>query len=286
MSKITLDTTDTTAIGDAIRTKLAVETPYKPGEMPAAILSIPSGGITPTGTISIDSNGTYDVTQYASAAVNVTDSDIDLSYLPNSTAADVVVSQDASILDTTHGNDWGKCWMPMSDLSSTKPTVVDNAVRKPSNMYCQCDFGETNGAVTVYACLRLLNSSSSRPVVVGSFYANSNGNFPNFHQYYMDIWSSVYSSDTYVCSGADFVVLAYSLNQTTKTVTFYYNAQKHGTKPFSNSGRGVGVGASYIGATPINALDIKYLGVVASCESDETIIANMQAIMQKCGVSA
>lgn len=57
-------------IGDAIRAKLSVATKYKPGQMAAAIASIPTG-ITPAGTINITQNGTVDVTQYASANVSV-----------------------------------------------------------------------------------------------------------------------------------------------------------------------------------------------------------------------
>lgn len=56
--------------GDALREKLDNDMSYTPAEFGAAIRSI-EGGITPTGTIQITTNGTHDVTEYADANVNV-----------------------------------------------------------------------------------------------------------------------------------------------------------------------------------------------------------------------
>lgn len=67
-------------IADAIRAKTGTQDTYKPSQMADAISSI-SGGITPTGTIQITQNGTVDVSQYASANVNVPTSEDDPNHL-------------------------------------------------------------------------------------------------------------------------------------------------------------------------------------------------------------
>ena len=75
MAKVAITEQYLQDIADAIRTKTGLSDDYYPSGMATAILSISGGGgIVPTGTINISSNGTHNVTQYASAAVSVPNS--------------------------------------------------------------------------------------------------------------------------------------------------------------------------------------------------------------------
>ena len=62
--------TSVQAIANAIRSKLGTDAVFKIGDMATAVSSIPTG-ITPTGSITLSSNGTYDVGQFGTAVVNV-----------------------------------------------------------------------------------------------------------------------------------------------------------------------------------------------------------------------
>lgn len=59
------------AIATAIRSKNNSTDTYTPSEMAGAINALDVGGITPTGTKQITTNGTHDVTSFASANVQV-----------------------------------------------------------------------------------------------------------------------------------------------------------------------------------------------------------------------
>lgn len=85
MSYGMIDTSILTGIANALRSKLGVQTRYKPTEMAGAITSIPGGGVIPTGTKSITENGTHDVAGYAYAEVSVTggETDYDNVVLPS-----------------------------------------------------------------------------------------------------------------------------------------------------------------------------------------------------------
>ena len=72
--KVICNKSDLVNAADAIRSKLGVTDTYYVSELSSAIQSIETGGIVPSGTISITENGTVDVIQYASAEVNVSSS--------------------------------------------------------------------------------------------------------------------------------------------------------------------------------------------------------------------
>ena len=72
MSLIITDNQHYSDIASAIRTKLSTNETFLPAQMASAIMSISGGGgITPSGTYSVSSNGTFDITNYASVDVDV-----------------------------------------------------------------------------------------------------------------------------------------------------------------------------------------------------------------------
>lgn len=206
--------------------------------------------------ITITENGAYTppagVDGYAPVTVNVSGGgDIDLSYLPNSNPVNVLASKNTQDIN------------PMSGF---------------------IDLSAQNTDVTCYCCVKCL--ASNECILMAVPYSLSNGNAPSFYtpngNYSVDC--TVFASNTNIpglsCSIDH--VYALSIDSTNRKVRYFYDGIYFMEKTFSNSGdnvcfgRGAKDSTSYIGNSVFS-----YIGVVSEFESDATIIANMQTIMQK-----
>ena len=212
--------------------------------------------------LSVTQNGTYTapsgVDGYSPITVNVSGGGgggIDLSYLPNSVPANVLASKNVQFLNFMSG---------FINLSAQ------------------------NTDVTCYCCLKCLDSSEC--ILMSVPYSLTNGNAPSFYtpngNYNVDC--TVFANNTNIpglsCSVDH--VYALSIDSTNRKVRYFYDGVYFMEKSFSNSGDNVCFGRglknyyAYTG-TPV----FSYIGVVSGLESDSTIIANMQTIMQKLGMT-
>lgn len=92
MAQVLITDTKLDNLAQAVSNKSGVTLPLTIDEMATAVAGISTGGITPTGTIPITQNGTYDITNYASANVNVQPTLQSKTYTP--TASGTTITPD------------------------------------------------------------------------------------------------------------------------------------------------------------------------------------------------
>lgn len=183
---------------------------------------------------------------------------IDYSYLPNSTKANVLASKNLGL-------------------------AKDGGITL-SKGYVELSGANTN--VTCYLYGKAGAVSGSEAVFFAVPYASSNGNAPNFltgTSY--AVTATIYGSGTTISGVSSNVnhVYAISINASTKKARYFVDGVYQLEKTFTNSGAYVIFGALDKASVSFSTVGFEtdYFGVVAECESDVTIIANMQTIMAK-----
>lgn len=211
----------------------------------------------------ITANGTYNASSegadgYSTVAVNVP-SKIDTSFLPSSDASKVIASNVPDALGVNAIG--GRYYIPLSgaDTDVTCYTVAKTNLNAYDMVLMCVPHSNESGCNPAY----YLGNSGDTRTVQGTVY----GNNTSISGIYCDEWH----------------VYTLSINGTTKKVRYYVDGVYKFEKTFAHSGNSVVLGAGDKNANWFagRPLYCRYAGVVTEFESDEAIIANQLAIMEK-----
>lgn len=296
MARVLVNDESLTAIADAIREKLDVETAYLPSQMAGAIENIPTGSSLTSadeGKVVVESsgnyvlqaqtsrsilqNGTYDTTTNDEVVVNVSGGGPANTGLPYSDSSHVKCIADFDNFDSS-STTWGDGSSPVLLQSTTTEYNNEEAVyidALTNQNEARVELGSTTSDFTMYAVIKGIQYASGDVIVLGSVNQWSNKNAVMLYHRSGTTWiSSVYGSadKQFIDTGGDYVAVAIK----SSAMSASWLAHTFDTRlTVSYTTHGTDFTFGYRSGVYSTDLAVKFIGYVDEAESDRAIMQNL-----------